>query len=405
MNEASFYRTCTAAVRASHRRRQPGSPVAGNVQSGMETDTRAARYRRIQLGLGAANVAVGVAWLVTLVVVHFGRTLDAVAAGIGGAWWWRVAFVAGAVGAGRALLGVPFGWVRGYVLPRRFGLLHQPVSSWIGDRLKAAALGAMLGLALVETTYALLRATSLWWLYGAALVSIVSIVIAVVFPIWIVPLFYRGRRLDDPALRERVVALARRAGITIVDAWVLDQSRKSRTANAALTGLGRTRRIILFDTLVTQFPPDEIEVILAHELGHHVHRDVWRGLALHSMLSLIAFGVAAVVLGRTMGRLGLEGPGDPAGLPWLALVLGAVGFATVPVVNLVSRIFERQADDFALATTGDVDAFVGAMERLAVLNLAERRPPRLLEILLHSHPSIEQRIAHARRRPTPVPAH
>jgi Zn-dependent protease with chaperone function len=403
MNEASFYRT-RAALSARRAGTRAVSGARRHVQSSMEPDARAARYRRIQLGLGVANLAIGVAWLVALVVMHVGRTLDAVAAGIDGAWWWRVAFVAGGIGLGRALLALPLGWVRGYVLPRRFGLLHQSVSSWIGDRLKAAALGAIVGLGLVEVTYALLRATRLWWLYGAAFVSIVSVVIAIVFPIWVVPLFYRGKRLDDPALRERVVALARRAGITVVDAWVLDQSRKSRTANAGLTGLGRTRRIILFDTLVTEFPPDEIEAVLAHELGHHVHRDVWRGMALHSILSLVAFGVAALVLGQTLGRLGLDGRADPAGLPWLVLLLGAVGFATVPVANFVSRIFERQADDFALATTGDLEAFVGAMERLASLNLAERRPPRWLEILLHSHPSIERRIAHARRALTPAPA-
>jgi STE24 endopeptidase len=367
----------------------------------MGTDAQAVRYHRIQLGLRTVDFAIGAAWLIVLVVANAGRTLDAVAGNISRAWWWRVAIIAAAVGVGRAVLGLPLGWIRGYVLPRRFGLLHQSWSSWLGDRLKAAALGSLLGLGLVEVMYALLRATPVWWLYGAAFVTLVSVVIAVVFPIWIVPLFYRGRRLDDPTLRERVLALARRAGITVVDVWVLDQSRKSRTANAGLTGLGRTRRIILFDTLVTDFPPPEIESVLAHELGHHVHRDVWRGLGLHAILSLVGFGVAAFVLGQSAGVLGFDGPGDPAGLPWLILVLGALGVTTVPLANFVSRIFERQADDFALETTGNVAAFVGAMERLAALNLAERRPPRIVEVLFHSHPSIERRIAHAARWLTP----
>src|SRR4030095_9138866 len=164
----------------------------------------------------------------------------------------------------------------------------------------------------------------------------------------------------DVELRERLLGLARRAGVDAVGVFVADQSRKSRTANAAVVGIGRTRRILVFDTLLQSFTPEEIESVLAHELCHHVHGDILRGL------------------------------------PWRGRVLMALGLIQLPLGNGFSRWIERQADDFALATTGNAPAFIGAMERLAQLNLAERRPNRLKEIVFDSHPALERRIERAR---------
>jgi STE24 endopeptidase len=218
-----------------------------------------------------------------------------------------------------------------------------------------------------------------------------------VFPIWLLPLFYRLTPLDDVALRERLLTLAGRTGVPVVGVWVADQSRRSRTANAALTGLGRTRRIILFDTLVREFTPDEIESVLAHELGHHVHGDVRRGLLAQGIFTLVTFGLADIALRAGVNLWNLSGPADPAGLPWLSLALMGLGLLAAPAANALSRWIERQADDFALAATQNPGSFIGAMERLAALNLAERQPSRLKEILLYSHPAIARRIARAER--------
>jgi STE24 endopeptidase len=215
-----------------------------------------------------------------------------------------------------------------------------------------------------------------------------------------VPLFYRVTRLADAALERRLVGLAERAGVDAVGVWVLDQSRKSRTANAAVVGLGRTRRIILFDTLAAGFREDEVEAVLAHELGHHVHGDVRRGLVVQGVLTLLTFWVAAALLHAGVGFWGLAGVADPAGLPWLVLAFMLVGVIQLPLTNGFSRFIERQADDFALTLTRDPAAFIGAMERLGALNLAERRPHRLKELLLYSHPALDRRIARARGEAT-----
>src|SRR5882724_10974569 len=281
----------------------------------------AARYHRLQLGLTLAGFALGVAHLLLVLVSGASVAVGRAAAALTPAWWLRVVLVAVVLAVGQAVLAWPLGWTRGFWLPRRYGLLHQPFAGWLLDRAKAGGLGGVLGLAGVLVVYGLLRATPWWWLIAAAVFFLLGIALAALFPVVIVPLFYRVTRLSDPALERRLLALAERAGVAAIGVWVLDQSRKSRTANAAVVGLGRTRRIILFDTLATGFREDEVEAVLAHELGHHVHGDLCRGLVVQGALTLVTFWLADLLLRAGAGVWNLEGPADPAGLPWLALVL------------------------------------------------------------------------------------
>jgi len=366
-----------------------------------EEERRARRYHRIQLLLGALGIALGAGYLAAVLASGAAREVGAAAGRLSSALVWRVAVVAVVLGAAERILALPLAWVRGWWLPRRYGLLHQPFPAWLRDWLKAALIGGVMGLAAVEVIYLLAAATPLWWLAAAGALVALEVLVAFVFPVWLLPLFYRLAPLGDGELRARLLDLTRRAGVAVVGVWVADQSRKSRTANAAVTGLGRTRRIVLFDTLVDRFEPREVEAVLAHELGHHVRHDLWRGLAVQAALTVLGLWAADRLLGLGTALWGLAGPADPAGLPWLALVLLGVGLATAPVANGLSRRVERRADDYALGLTGDPDGFVGAMERLASLNLAERRPHPLEEFLLYSHPSIERRIRRARARASP----
>jgi STE24 endopeptidase len=356
----------------------------------------AARYHRWQLRLAIARVALLAALLLAVQVTGAGRALAEAAARLFHAPAAQVALVALVLGASQTILGLPLGWLSGFELPRRYGLLHQPLGGWLADRLKAAVLGGAVALAGVEALYALLRATPMWWLALAGLAFAFSIVVTAVLPVWVLPLFYRLTPLADETLRARLLALAGRAGVPAIGVWVADQSRKSRTANAAVIGLGRTRRILLYDTLTASFRPDEIEAVLAHELGHHVHRDMQRGLLVQGALSIATFWIADRALRAGVGLWSLAGPDDLAGMAWLALVLLGVGLLSAPLVNGFSRLIERQADDFALTLTRNPGGFIGAMERLASLNLAERRPHRLKELMLYSHPALDRRIARAR---------
>jgi STE24 endopeptidase len=354
------------------------------------------RFHRIQLWLGLLGLGVSITYLLAVLLTGAGHAVahwasDATASPAG-----RVALVALVLALGHGVFGAPLGLIRDYWLPRRFGLLHQPLGGWLVDRLKAILIGGGLALAAVVIAYVLIDLTPLWWVVATVLFVAAQVVLMVVLPVWIAPLFYRLTPLADEGLRARLLALARRAGVGAVGVLVADQSRKSRTANAAVVGLGRTRRIVLFDTLLAEFSPAEIESVLAHELAHHVHGDVRRGLVVQGALMLLTLGLAALALDAGVALFDLAGPADPAGLPWLVLVMTVLALIALPLGNGFSRWIERQADDFAVATTGDADAFIGAMERLAVLNLAERRPSRLKEIVLYSHPALDRRIARAR---------
>jgi STE24 endopeptidase len=210
------------------------------------------------------------------------------------------------------------------------------------------------------------------------------------------PLFYDIRPLERAPLAERLVALADRAGACVLGVFEWRLSDRTRRANAALAGIGHTRRILLSDTLLAEHTDDEIEVILAHELAHHVYRDIWSAIALQSALILVGFYLADRVLELFAGSFGLMGKGDVAGLPLLVLAAGAVSLALMPLFNAFSRAHERRADHYALELTRNADAFVTAMKRLAAQNLAEENPSRLVQVLFYTHPPTAARVAAAR---------
>ena len=364
-----------------------------------EEGARARVYHRRQLALSLLGLALSVTYLLVLIETRAATHLTEYLARWTTAWWLELGIVLLVLAGAYRLVTLPLHWLGGYWLPRRFGLLHQPFRRWLWDAVKAGLIGGMLGLLAVLIIYALLRVTPWWWLWGAAIFLAGYALLALVAPIWLVPLFYRLTPLPDGLLLTRLLALARRVGVPVTGVFVVDQSRKSRTANAAVTGLGRTRRILLFDTLLDEFTPEEVEAVLAHELAHQLHGDIRRGLLVQGALTVVTFWIADLALRWGVGRLGLAGPADIAGLPLFGLILMLVSLAALPVANGWSRRVEWQADRFALRTIPDPRAFIRSMERLATLNLAEREPHRLEELFLYSHPAIERRIAHARQFP------
>src|SRR2546427_348734 len=212
--------------------------------------TDAPRYHRLQLRLTLLGLGLSLAYLLTVLLTGASLVVAHWAARLAPGRWGQVALVALVLGAGHGALGLPVTLIRSYWLPTRFGLPRQPLGGWLADRVKAMVIGGVLGLAALELVYALLAVTPLWWLVAAAIFIGAQVALTAVLPVWIVPLFYRLVPLADDRLRERLLALARRAGVDAIGVFVADQSRKSRTANAAVVGLGRTRRIIRFDTLL-----------------------------------------------------------------------------------------------------------------------------------------------------------
>jgi STE24 endopeptidase len=292
---------------------------------------------------------------------------------------------------------LPLSFYRSFLLERRYDLSTERFGHWAADQLKGGMLGAGLSSVGFSLLYAAIRFTPEWW-WAAAAVGFGVAVVALtgLAPVVLLPVFFTFRPLERADLRERLIALSRRAGVSVTDVFEWQMSDRTKKANAALTGLGRTRRVLVSDTLLAAHSDDEIEVILAHELGHHVHRDLWKGIAVQSVVAALGFYAASRLLSALAPRLGWTGQADVAGLPVLLLSVGLVALVLLPGVTGASRVMERAADRFALGLTGNAAAFATAIERLGAQNLAEERPSRLIRWLFYTHPPVAERVAAAR---------
>jgi STE24 endopeptidase len=297
-----------------------------------------------------------------------------------------------ALGAIFTLLTLPLDLYSGYVLPKRYGLLTQSLGGWIVDTIKNLALGAAFGLGGIMLLYAVVTLFPGWWLVMAALIWLITVALAQVAPVLLLPIFYKIHPLDDPELVGRLTTLAERAGTTVRGVYVMDMSSKTTTANAMLAGLGRTRRIILGDTLLRDYTPDEIETVLAHELAHHVHNDLIKGLAAQAVLIPASLWVASLVLNWGVAVFGFRGVDDVAALPLFLITLSIFGLVTMPAGNFLTRQMERAADRYALDTTHNASAFRSAMLKLASQNLSDADPPSWVRVLFYSHPPISERV-------------
>src|SRR5271157_2071375 len=295
------------------------------------------------------------------------------------------------------IITAPIAYYSGFVLPHRYGLSTMSLKSWLGDLFKGLALGLVLEVLVIEFVYLLLALQpQTWWLWVALAMLFFSVVMAILAPVLIFPIFYKFTPLPEGDLTKRLLALAERAHTRVRGVFTMQMSNKTTAANAALMGLGNTRRIVVGDTMLDRYTPDEIEVVLAHELGHHVHRDIWKLIISQSILTLGGLYLVNVVLHWAVETQHIYfGLADAATIPLLLALMGAFGLIVMPIGNGLSRAIEYQADEYALQSTQMVEPFKSAMTRLANQNLADVEPSPIVEFLFHDHPSINKRLRHA----------
>ncbi len=373
-------------------------PEDSREPSGAEESEKAESYNRAKRILFVVELAAGLIFLVLLlftgISVGLARWLEAFT----GNTWVVVLLYLLAVGLVYELIAVPLDFYGGYVLEHAYGQSTQSLPGWAWDEMKGKFVGLVIGVPMIEAVYWLLRRfPENWWIIATGMFIAFAVVIANLAPVILMPIFYTFVPLRDKELGERLVRLCEKVKTRVRGVYEMDLSRKTRAANAALVGLGNTRRIVLGDTLLDGYEPDEIEAVLAHELGHHRHWDIWRGLMFQSGISALGFYVAYLVLNTCSHALGLCGPADIGSLPLLMLTIAAVSLSFLPVANAFSRHLERQADAFALGLTANPKAFVSMMSRLGRQNLSEFEPNPVIEFVLYSHPSIGKRIRMARR--------
>jgi len=293
----------------------------------------------------------------------------------------------------RSAVTLPLSWFSGYLVEHRFALSNQSLLEWAWERLKGLALGGPIAAGVFCILYFCLgRFGSLWWLPVGIVLTLISVVLVRIAPVLIMPLFYRFTPIVDGTLRERIVRLCESAGVRVEGVFSFNLSKNTRKANAAFTGIGRSRRIILGDTLVSNFSEEEIETVFAHELGHYRFGHIRTGLLTGTVSTFAGLYLAARLYAWSAAALHFSSVTDIAALPLLAIWLTLFGLLTSPLGNMISRHHERQADAYAVRTTGNREAFASALRKLSEMNLADPAPHPLVEFMFYSHPPIAKRI-------------
>jgi STE24 endopeptidase len=348
---------------------------------------QARRFRKVRYGLLLVSLAVSAAYLLAL-VLGGSRALKAA---VPSPFLFVIALL-----LGHSLLQLPVDYY-GHTRARQFGLTVQGGGNWLLDQAKSCLLGLVLngGLA-VLILWAWAAAPGLWYVWAGAVAIAGDVLLTFVSPVLIMPLFHKHSPLEEGELKDRLLALSERAGIRVRGVFVSNVSQKETRLNAFLTGLGSTRRIVLYDTLVAALTPPEAEVVIGHEMGHHVYGHLTKMTLISSLFLGAVFLVAGAGLRPLSAALGMGGLA-PKALPLLALAFAVVGFPLLPVFMAISRQWERDCDAFALKLTGNAGAFISAFRKLADRNLADVEPPRWAYYFLYSHPPIPERIAMAER--------
>jgi STE24 endopeptidase len=356
----------------------------------------ARRYNQIKRWLSIADFVIGVVFLIVLLATRWSDWLRDLAYRLGFQSYSLSLFIyLLLLLAISKVLGIGLDYY-GFRLERRFKLSNQKFGSWAWDETKGFLVGLILAGIVVELLYFTIRQwPQHWWLLAWALFMGLFILLAQLAPVILFPIFYKFEPLENEDLRRRLVILGERAGTRVRGVYRWKLSEKSKKANAALTGLGATRRIILADTLLDNYTPEEIEAVLAHELGHHVHRHILKSIFVQAGITFVGFWAANWTLHFAIDQRWFLTLHDFANLPLLALVSVVLSFLLMPALNAYSRFNERQADRYAFESIASVEPFISSMNKLAEQNLAERAPSPWVEWLFHSHPSISRRLAAA----------
>src|SRR5437660_2366603 len=357
----------------------------------------ARKYNQIRRRVGMSEFLLGLGLLVVLLLTGWTAWLRDLAWHAGAQSYALALFiyVLMLIAVSKAVsLGLDYYGLR---VEHRYQLSNQKLRAWIWDEVKGLLLTAILGAGLVELLYLIIRDfPAHWWLVAWIGFLGIAILMAQLAPVVLFPIFYKFEPLHDEDLKLRLVRLVERAGTRIRGVYKWHLSEKSKKANAALTGLGNTRRIILADTLLDNYSADEVEAVLAHELGHHVHKHILKSIGVQAGVTLVGFWTADWVLRYAVDRWHkFPALYDFANLPLIVLIFAVLSFLLMPALNAFSRFNERQADRYSFENIASVAPFISSMNKLAEQNLSERTPSRWVEWWFYSHPAVARRVAAA----------
>jgi STE24 endopeptidase len=356
-------------------------------------ELRAKKYTKAKRIISVAGTIIFTGLIVYLIISGLTITLKNIAYSYTSNDYIAVLIFLGIIGAAESIISLPMDFYSGYILEHKYELSNQTVVKYFIEKLKGFALGLVIGIPLLLIFYFILsHHPQTWWFIFGIILFIFSIILGRLAPTLIMPLFYKFKPLENEDLKERIMKLSEDTGVKVNGIYTFDMSKNTKKANAAFTGIGKSKRIILGDTLLEKFSADEIEMVLAHEMGHYSKKHIIKLMTVSTILTFTGLYLTSVLYTKMYSVLGYTGPADIAALPLLFLILSIYGLVTSPLTNILSRKFEWEADSFALEATKNKIAFITTMKKLADQNLAEKKPNKIIEFLFHSHPSIEKRI-------------
>ena len=364
----------------------------------------AKKYEKIKLTVGVIEGIFSFILLLLFVVLGYSKSLERYAFSYTANPYIALIIFGLVLGLVSSVLSLPVDYIFGFRLEHKFSLSNQTLKGWIVEKAKSALIGSVIGAPLAFLFYYLLCNYTLWWLYLAGIVWIYTILLAQIAPIVIMPLFYKFIPIENESLKERILKLCERVGFKVQGVYSFNMSKNTKKTNAAFTGMGKTRRIILGDTLISGFSEDEIETVFAHELGHYKKGHIRKGILFSVFGTLSMLFISAQLYSFLYPKFGFEHQWQIGALPLLAIIATVLGIFTKPIGSALSRKFEFEADRFAVQTTHNLPAFKSTMEKLAFQNLANTEPNKFIEFWFYSHPSINRRISEAEKYYKLIPA-
>jgi STE24 endopeptidase len=297
------------------------------------------------------------------------------------------------IGIFSSILFMPINIYTGYYLEHKYNLSNQTFFKYFLENVKSMLVGLAIGIPILLLFFFIInRFDDLWWLVFASAMFLISVVLSQLFPILILPIFYKILPLEDEDLKTRIKNLAKDAGIKVENVFSFDMSKNTKKANAAFTGLGKTKRIILGDTLLNDYSKDEIETVIAHELGHYKHRHIIKNLIFGTVSSFLTFFIISILYKNSLSWFDFESITQIAALPLLSLWAMIIGLIQSPIGNILSRKYEYEADRYAIESTLKPESFINTLNKLTDQNLGDREPHPFVEWFFYSHPSIKNRI-------------
>lgn len=297
------------------------------------------------------------------------------------------------LGTCSSVLSFPLNYYTDFYMEHKYNLSNQTFTKWIVEGLKGLAVGLVIGIPILLLFYYVLNVfQQLWWLPFAIAMFFISVVLAQILPVVILPIFYKIIPIDNEDLKARIAKMAKAVNMKLDNVYKFDMSKNTKKANAAFTGLGKTKRVILGDTLLENFSNDQIETVLAHEFGHYKRKHIVKNIFIGTVSSFVTFYLLSVFYSLSIGWFGISEITNIAALPLLALWGTLIGIIQSPITNAISRKFEYEADEYAVKTTGKKEDFISTLKQLTEQNLGDKEPHPVVEWFFYSHPSINKRI-------------